>query len=79
MHANAVSFVAEKSGCHHKSLLRKLELHLPVRVRGSLKHVLLMEAEQVVVAMCEFNSLADTPLCLMEVKASIEHLTKRKV
>ena len=77
MRANAVSFVAEKSGCHHKSLLCKLELHLPVR--GSLKRVMLMEAEQVVVAMCEFNSLADTPLCLKEVKASIEHLTKRKV
>lgn len=77
--AEAVSIVEEKSGYKRKSLLRELELHTPVSLRGSLKCVLAPGTEQLAVAMCELNSLADMPFGFENVKVIIEQLAQREV
>lgn len=77
--AEAVSIVEEKSGYKRKSLLRELELHTPVSLRGSLKCVLTPWTEQLAVAMCELNSLADMPFGFENVKVIIEQLAQREV
>ena len=53
--------------------------HAPVGLRGSLKCVLSPMVEKQVIAMCEVNTLADTPLGFVEVKEAIEQMVEWEV
>ena len=52
---------------------------MPVEKRHSLKCVLSPNAEELAVAYCEFNALADQPLCLNDIKEVIKVLAHHDV